>query len=372
MATIMATNSYPLKTSQSTALVPYISKESLASQAKKRVTDLFMKSFKAQVADCRFLQPMTVRDRILTGTYSQLENGPGLPRPFSGTRTELLQKIEGTVHATVNGLDYDGSRPYLKILDQLKKGKNFGEVRIDSRNEKYGSTCVGSSHAILKNLKEQHDVDGVLAVQRKRSTQSRAHAFEHGAAIIECSDGFVLLDARSDPNRRIFSIPFGATQQYADFSITASRKGSTTPLILECPTADYEYCTNVGNGDDLVMKYFVMAAPFDHGHEYFPIATYNQDGSDRKFIGVNLKESLIFLKDRKAATKAENITFKSIRENPNQFRKKLSAFMEPRESLDLNESFAGFHIPVEVAHRQLYQLASQEARIQRLFTEAHP
>jgi hypothetical protein len=46
--------------------------------------------------------------------------------------------------------------------------------------------------------------------------------------------------------------------------------------------------------------------------------------------------------------------------------------MEPRESLDPNESFAGFHIPVEVAHRQLVQLASQEARIQRLFTEAHP
>lgn len=75
----MATNSDPVKTSQSTALVPYIPKEPLASQARKmeaRLNDLFMeKSFKAQVADCRFLQPMTVRDRILTGTYSQLVIG---------------------------------------------------------------------------------------------------------------------------------------------------------------------------------------------------------------------------------------------------------------------------------------------------------
>lgn len=288
--------------------------------------------------------------------------------------------IEGTVHATVDGLDYDGSRPYLKIVDQLEKGKHFGEVGIDSRNEEYGSTCVGSAHAILKDLKDQHNVDGVLAVQRKKSTHSRAQALEHGAAIIECSGrdgeggGFVLLDARSNPDVRIFSIPFGATQQYAGFSITASHPGSTTPLILECQDADYEYCTNVGNGDDLVMKHFIMHAPFDHGHEYFPIATYNQDGSDRKFIGVSLKESLIFLKDRKTpkGTRAENIPFKWIRENSEEFREKLAAFMDPRESLDPNESFAGFHIPVEVAHRQLVQLASQEARIQRLFSEAHP
>ena len=126
------------------------------------------------------------------------------------------------------------------------------------------------------------------------------------------------------------------------------------------------------------MKHFVMHAPFDPGHEYFPIATYNDDGSDRKFIGVSLKDSMIFLKDRKApkGTRAENISFKFIRDNPEAFRQKLQTFMEPKASLgpieDPNKSFSGFRIPVEVAYQQLVRLASQENRIQRIFIETHP
>lgn len=364
--------------SQSTALIPYTLPADLSTQQRalmERMHDAYMKSsFRTQITDCRLLHPMTIRERILAGTYAHLTIGPGLPEPFNGTRKDLLEIIQKTVHATVDKLDYNGSRPYLKILDQLEKESNFGDVRIDSRNEEYGSTCVGMAHAILKELKVEHDVDGVLAVQRKSS----AHPLEHGAAIVECSDGFVLLDARSDPDTRIFSIPFGGTEQYPGFRITAAYSGSTNPLILKCQDQEYEYCTNVGNGDDLVMKHFVMHATFDPGHEYFPIATYNDDGSDRKFIGVSLKDSIIFLKDRKApkGIRAENISFKFIRDNPEAFRQKLQTFMEPKVSLgpieDPNESFFGFRIPVEVAYQQLVRLASQENRIQRIFIETHP
>jgi hypothetical protein len=218
--------------SQSAALIPYAPRADLSAQQRmlmERVHDAYMKSsFGTQITDCRLT--MTIRERILAGAYAHLTIGPGLPEPFHGTCEDLLRIIQKTVHATVDKLDYDGSRPYLKILDQLDKEGSFGDVRIDSRNEEYGSTCVGMAHAILKDLKDLHDVEGVLAVQRKSS----AHPLEHGAAIVECSDGFVLLDARSNPDDRIFSIPFGGTEQYPGFTITASLSGSTTPLTLKC------------------------------------------------------------------------------------------------------------------------------------------
>lgn len=317
-------------------------------------------SFRAQQADHKYLQPTTVRERILAGTHAPLEQGPGLPPPCKKTCQELLSLIAGTVDATIDRLDYNGNLPFLKILDQLETGKSFEEAKIDSCNEELGTTCVGSAHAIIKDLQDKHKIEGVLAIQRKNA----ASPLEHGAVIIECRDGYVLLDARSNPKLRMFAIPFGTTEHYSDFSITAAFAGSFTPLVLKCPGQDFEYCTNVGNGDDLVMKHFIMEAPFREGHAYYPIATYNKDGSDRKFIGVDLKEASIFLKDRKAGTKAENISFKSIREKPEALRQKLRSFMEP------HECFGGFHLPADVVFRQLVRLASQEARLQKLFIES--
>ena len=329
----MASFSAPIKSTALAVYDPTLPHIFMGSHVENPPDEMCGHSLRVAKFEWGHLYPTTIRERILAGTYKHLTLGPGLPKPFNGTRKELLNIITATVHATVKRLDYNGNQPYLKILNQLDEKGSFRNVRIDSRNEKQGSTCVGMAHAILKNLKKQHDIDGVLAVQRK----SPAHPLEHGAAIIECiakdgeagSDGFVLLDARSDPNLRIFSIPFGGTEQYPGFSITASHAGSTTPLTLKCPGRKFEYCTNVGNGDDLVMKHFVMHAPFDPDHPYFPIATYNGDGSDRKFIGVSLKDSIIFLKDRKApkGTRAENIPFKFIRDNPEALHQKLQAFM---------------------------------------------
>ncbi len=367
----------------------------------RKMQNLFIeRSFKTQITDCRLLHPISIRERILSGRYAHLTIGPGLPKPFNGTRKDLLDIIEKTVHKAVDRMDYNGIHPYLKILDQWEKKGNFRDVRIDSQNEEYGSTCVGMAHAILQDLKDQHNIDGMMAYRR----ESPAHPLKHSAAIIECSEGFVLLDARSNPKTRIFSVgPFGGNVQYPGFTITASHSGSTTPLTLKCQNGQgFEFCTNVGNGDDLVIKHYAMKAPFESGHEYVPIVTYNDvsripiskrpnkfnpirekspyrdDGSARKFIGVSLKDSIIFLKDSRApkGIRAENIPFKFIRDNPEAFRQKLQTFMEPKEPLgpifDPNESFSGFRIPVEVAYQQLVILASQESRIQRIFIETDP
>ena len=121
---------------------------------------------------------------------------------------------------------------------------------------------MGSSHALLKTLKAQHGVEGMFAPQRIQGK----HAFAHAAVIIECQDGYVLLDPRDAPNLRIFSIPFEQKINQENFSITASKPGSTIPIVVTYSTPSgeetFEYCTNLANGDDLVMKHFMMEAPF--------------------------------------------------------------------------------------------------------------
>src|SRR5580704_7553257 len=115
----------------SMAIVPYI--PSGIGMFLKRVCDVFTeRSWKTQIADQAYLYPMTLRDRILMGNYRELENGPGLPTPFRGTRKELLKLITDTVHRTIDGFDYNGALPYVKIIDQFEEGKSFDEVEIDS------------------------------------------------------------------------------------------------------------------------------------------------------------------------------------------------------------------------------------------------
>ncbi|MGC1878307.1 MAG: hypothetical protein WA347_02990 [Rhabdochlamydiaceae bacterium] len=328
--------------------------------------DLFMNSsFKAQISDARLLHPISVRERILAGIFSSPEIGDSLPKPFEGTCEALLRKITHTVHRTVDNLDYNGLLPYLKMTDQLEKGITFSEIRIDSRNEEQGSTCVGMSHAILKNLEEKHGIEGALAVERKIDK----NIFEHAAVIIQCSDGFVLLDARSNPEDRIFSIPFESTVQYKDFSIAASKRGSSIPLTVKYKKSDdhpeviFEYCTNVANGDDLVMKHFMMQASLS----FIPISLYNPDGSARKYIIVVPNQSKIVLKNNNASQekRTQTITFKSILRG--ELFQKLEAFMQPNYCC----SSPGFHMSIDTLHQQLIKFASQEERIKTLFQQSH-
>lgn len=350
----------------STALVPY---KSFIEQAKARQESLYnlfaAKSF-------RLLSAIPIRERILAGTYEMPQIGAGLPEPFKGTRDELLKIITDMVHKTVNNLDYDGTQPFLKITAQLQQGKTFRQVKIDSRNEGRGSTCVGMSHILIKKLK-QKNIESSLAVQRKVLEKGHIQPFEHGAVIIECADGFVLLDARANPDDRIFSIPFGSTIHHKDFSITASKAGSLTPLIqkyektINHPETTFEYCVNVGNGDDLVMKYFVMHAPYTD-LESMPICVYNLDGSEHKFILVFPNKTQILFKDQTVSKKNRPpaITFKSIREE--NFRPKLEAFMAPNYCCTVTK----FNSSIDTVYRHIVQFAYQEKRIQQLFSQIHP
>ena len=156
--------------------------------------------------------------------------------------------VRETVNNTLDHIDYNGLPSFNKTAKQISEGKSFIETKIDSSNEELGSTCVGMSHALLKELKSKHNIEGMFAVERRLGKE----AFSHAAVIVQCNDGYVLLDTRSNPNHRIFSVPFGEsiTSECKTKTFTASHFGSATPLretVRDFETNEefeFEFCTH--------------------------------------------------------------------------------------------------------------------------------
>ena len=360
---------------KSTALAVYPQQQLPAKQARismQRMQDIFIRSsLKTQVADC-CLSAFPIRALILTGAFPSPQVGPALPKPFEGTCVELLDgmhedavcTVRETVHATIDALDYNGLPPYIKTLEQLAEGRSFIETRIDSRNEEPGSTCVGRSHALLKTLKTKHGIEGMFAAQRKQGHQ----AFCHAAVIVECRDGYVLLDARDAPNLRIFSIPFEQRTKQGDISHSASMPGSTIPVSVtytnETQEETFEYCTNIANGDDLVMKHFIMEAPFEPpNNPAFPISTYYPKGGASKCIWISLLQSKLTLKNMTLSKgnkdRTDEISFQEIQDGrlPSRLQRFYYSGM-PTPT---------FHIPFDVLHEQLVKFVKNAEVIKQIF-----
>jgi len=375
----MATNSDPVKTSQSTALVPYIPKEPLAFQARKmeaRLNDLFMeKSFKAQVADCR-LSAVTVRALVLAGAVPPPQIGPGLPERFPGTMEELLDEVREdepctvreTITRTINGISYNGLQPFNKTVKQIQGGRSFLETRIDSRNEEEsGSTCIGMSHALLKQLSDQHGIEGMYAVQRKKG-----NAFEHATVVIECTDGYVLLDPRSSPDYRIFKVPFNGPVIIHGKTFAAAASGSQIPILQTDHEGEVEYCTNIANGDDIVAKHFMMESPFNappRKDPAFPISAYYLEGEKKgrgsRTIWVSpLKAKFTFTNDTIAGGPERTITmsFKDVLKDG--FRAQLERFY-------MAGTPPTFNIDVGSLHEQIVQFATNAGIIDEMFREIY-
>ena len=362
---------------KSTALVVYTPPQPLHVQARaymEKMQNLFMeRSFKTQMADCR-LSAVTVRALILAGAMLSPQIGPGLPVRFPGTMADFLDgvredepcTVKETVNRTINDISYNGLQPFNKTAKQISDGRSFPETRIDSRNEEEtGSTCIGMSHALLKQLSDQHGIEGMYTVQRKKG-----EAFEHAAVIVECTDGYVLLDPRSHPDYRIFPIPFDKPVTFHGKTFTAASSGSQIPISQTDRDGEFEYCTNIANGDDLVTKHFIMEAPFNPPENpAFPISAYYPDGDKTgrgsRTIWVSpLQAKFTFKNDtvEGGAEKTIIISFKDVLEDG--FRAQLERFYVAGKP-------PTFNIDVESLHAQLVQFVTNAGIIDEMFREIY-
>jgi hypothetical protein len=349
-------------------LITYGPEEHPATQAKRRkmqkIAALVLHSFQLQLSDAKRLPTPLSRACILAGDHPRPLVGSGLPSPYPGTREELIRTISQTVHATVNGLDYNSLQAFLKVIKQMHSGCSFLETTMDARGEEPGSSCVGMAHIVLKQLEKAHGITGAFAARRKVGQ----FAFDHAEIIIECNDGYVAIDANSDPNNRIYSIPFNQTIQRGVLTFSAVGPGSCTPVIVIESFPDeqmqmFEYCTNLANGDELVRKHTMMNGPFDPETGAIPIVTYYPNGEWCKTIWVSLLRSRIILKNgtiaRGEVGRTDVVPFDEMRQD--HLRPRLKQLYETGEPT--------FHIPFETMHQQLSTFVENVELIREVFRD---
>ena len=222
------------------------------------------------------------------------------------------------------------------------------------------------SHALLKQLADQHGIEGMYAAQRKRGKD----AFEHATVIVECTDGYLLLDPRSHPDQRIFPIPFGPSVTIHGKTFTANKSGSQTPIVQTDPEEEFEYCTNIANGDDLITKHFMMECPFVPPKDpAFPISAYYLDGpkagrGSRTIWVSPLKAQFTFKNDtvEGGAERTSIISFKDVLKD--DFRAQLERFYVAGKP-------PTFNIDVESLHEQLVQFVKNASIIDEMFREIY-
>ncbi len=361
--------SSPIDSSQSLSL-PSNERSQSKNALTRRVYKIYLESsFKSQLED-NYLSAFTLRALILAGAAPTPLNGPGLPKPFSGTRSEFLDAlrkgekgtVRKTVHETMNKMNYNGLLPFNKALDQMENGRNFLETKLTAKDEETGSTCVGMSYAILKQLKLNHNIDGMFAAERPEGEKS----FTHAAVIVECSDGYVFIDPRDKPENRIFSVPFNESIKFGNFTFSASMPRSTIPLKLITSDKTYEYCTNIDNGDDLVLKHFIVEAPFEGppASPGFPVSAWKPTGGSFKTIWVSPIHAKLTLKNmtlkRDDPERSSVISFQKIREGEKALLDRL-----------YNQGSPTFQIPQKVIEKELFKFIDNAETINEIFFEIY-
>lgn len=328
------------------------------------MSEIATRSLNLQWTDSRLLPSPLSRECILAGASPRPLLGLGLPAPYSGTRELLMRTASATVHATLNGLDYNGLQPFLKTIEQMQNGRSVLETTMDARGEEPGTTCIGMSHAVLKELRAVHGIEGCLAAHR----QVGQFSFVHAAVIVECKDGYVLIDPNSNPNERLFSIPFHASLTIGALSFAAAGPGSITPVSVTytCPGTEdrtFEYCTNIGNSDELVAKHFMMEAPFAGDNPAFPVSAYHPDGRGSKTVWVSPVASKLTLKNTTLAKgdpgRTDEISFDEVRQGE----------LHPRLKRLYDNGQPSFHIPLDTLHQQLITFVENAATVDQLFRD---
>lgn len=315
-----------------------------------RMDELVKKSLQIQFTDYQYFQRPSLRERILRYPFPQPTLTAVKPQPFASTGEKLISQISPEVHRTIDGIDYNGLESFGKLLTQLDRGKTFTEVNIDSREETSGSACVGMCHSLLKNLKKNCGVEGALAAQRKGGDGP----FIHAVVIVECLDGFVLIDPRPDPSIRIFFTPFNSSICHKNFSLTAANKGSDIPLTVLYDKAErFECCTHIANADDLIMKHYVMHCTLS----FTAMVRYTKNGSVSKAILVFPNQAKLEMLNSYPQKTKRVISLKALHKK--EFLAILAIFMKSANPLKRS-----FRMSIKEIGEQVFRFASPKVRMQ--------
>lgn len=171
---------------------------------------------------------------------------------------------------------------------------------------------------------------------------------------LECEDGYVLVDPRSNPDDRLFAIPFNKEVKFKHYSIKASEKGMSPPLTFKYPNGkSFEYFADIANGDDAIMKEYMIFAV----HDFVPIVVYNKDGTAFKNIKILPNEGKIVL-TKHAFLKQNNIisevSFDTLR----------------KEGFAAVAEFMGsdFHVSIKEVYEQLKKFIFHHEKVMKVFS----
>jgi hypothetical protein len=278
-----------------------------------------------------------------------------------------MRLVNDTVHATLAQFDFNSLRPFLNLLRQINIGTSFRDASLKLFGEEQGTTCFGVSRALLKSLKQEHGVEGSLAVNR----DCLMHTFHHSAVVVECSDGFVFIESTYAPV--LSSYPFGQVRPFGErYFMRASQPGSTIPLTLVLPSIErehrmlpastLEFCTNIANPEDLALKRYVIGCLWDPA-QCIKIGRFDEDRRLRKFVSISLLQSkgILDTLDASGEHRTKDVSFHSILTGDGL--REMMDFIGPRYCL----STPGLNTPLNILRQQVVEVVSQAERLTNLF-----
>jgi hypothetical protein len=344
------------------ALVLFSNESYKQLQAERLLNYIFQRSLRTQFNDTYFLRAFPYRVLILTGRYPSPIFDDYCYTPFRGTMHELVRIIEPTVHSTIASFDYNGAQPILKLVESLERGMHFEQIDITADDENPASTCVGMSNALIESLKKTHGIESMFAAQKKEKTK----AFCHAAVIIQCRDGYVLLDPSSRPESRIFSVPFLKTRIFGTKTLEADSANSLCPLFETGPEGEFEYYLKVFNADDIILKHFMMDEAFSpKQNSSFPIAVYNPDGSASKSIFISMLEKTITLKNMTHPKGHVNRTMVLY------FHDLLNMKLYEKLKFFYDDGHPTFHLPFDELYQQINELIVKTEPLKSFIETVH-
>lgn len=251
-------------------------------------------SLELQKKEISRLKSISIRVLFSSGAYPTPQfKKLTIPRvPFVLDQAYCL--ISKSVHDVVDSMDYNGIQPFVKLIEHVQTGSPISELNLNAEGEFPSTTCVGMTEALLKTLKNNHDLHGLLVAQRKIGQLG----FQHACALLYCLDGFILIDPVSDPSRRIYLLPYQTTTEIEGKSFTTKSPHDLIPIKESSISGEFEYCSHILNAEDMILKHYMAEEPFlSANNPSFPISTYNQDGSASKCIFISIINDTLTLKN---------------------------------------------------------------------------